>query len=260
MDLVDEEDVVLLEVGEDRRQVLGLLEHRARGRAQVDAELVGDDVASVVLPRPGGPNSSTWSIASPRIRAAPMKISSCSRALAWPTYSARPLGRSARSIASSPGEPDAAATTAEAAARRPGREIVGLDDHGGIIECRLAVGSRPEGPQWRWPAAAASPLARRGGAHRHFQSRDAGSTGAIDELEDERHGLADDQGLLQVHQHQVVAAGFELHRLARRQIEPAAMARIRITSPSIFISWTSARPATGVETPTRRAPEARPAS
>ena len=57
--------------------------------------------ASVVLPRPGGPNSSTWSSASPRLRAAPMKISSCSRALAWPTYSSQRLGRSARSIASS---------------------------------------------------------------------------------------------------------------------------------------------------------------
>ena len=66
---------------------------------------------SVVLPRPGGPNSSTWSIASPRMRAAPMKISSCSRAFAWPTYSARPFGRSARSIASSFGEPGAALTT-----------------------------------------------------------------------------------------------------------------------------------------------------
>ena len=44
------------------------------------------------MPRPGGPNSSTWSSASPRCRAAPMKISSCSRTFAWPTYSARPLG------------------------------------------------------------------------------------------------------------------------------------------------------------------------
>ena len=66
---------------------------------------------SVVLPRPGGPNRSTWSIASPRIRAAPMKISSCSRAFAWPTYSARPFGRSARSIASSFGEFAAPLTT-----------------------------------------------------------------------------------------------------------------------------------------------------
>src|SRR4051812_20424456 len=66
---------------------------------------------SVVLPRPGGPNSSTWSSASPRLVAAPMKISSCSRVLAWPTYSASSLGRSARSMASSFGEAGAAETT-----------------------------------------------------------------------------------------------------------------------------------------------------
>src|SRR5512143_780779 len=59
--------------------------------------------ASVVLPSPGGPNSSTWSSASLRLRAAWMKISSCSRALAWPTYSAKVRGRSARSICSSCG-------------------------------------------------------------------------------------------------------------------------------------------------------------
>ena len=40
-----------------------------------------------------------------------MKISSCSRALAWPTYSASPFGRSARSIASSLGEAGTPLTT-----------------------------------------------------------------------------------------------------------------------------------------------------
>ena len=40
-----------------------------------------------------------------------MKMSSCSRALVCPTYSARPLGRSARSIASSLGEALAALTS-----------------------------------------------------------------------------------------------------------------------------------------------------
>jgi len=44
-----------------------------------------------------------------------MKISSCSRAFAWPTYSASPFGRSARSIASSFGELAAALTTRRAA-------------------------------------------------------------------------------------------------------------------------------------------------
>src|SRR5688572_29772921 len=57
--------------------------------------------ASVVLPSPGGPNSSTWSSASPRARAAWMKISSCARIFSWPTYSARVAGRSARSISPS---------------------------------------------------------------------------------------------------------------------------------------------------------------
>ncbi len=44
MDLVDEEDVVALEVGQQRGQVLGLFQHRARGLAQVHTEFVGDDV------------------------------------------------------------------------------------------------------------------------------------------------------------------------------------------------------------------------
>ncbi len=53
VDLVDEQDVVALEVGQDRGQVLRLLEHRAAGLAQVDAELVGDDVAERGLAEPG---------------------------------------------------------------------------------------------------------------------------------------------------------------------------------------------------------------
>src|SRR3569832_91307 len=40
-----------------------------------------------------------------------MKISSCSRVFAWPTYSASSFGRSARSIASSFGDAGAADTT-----------------------------------------------------------------------------------------------------------------------------------------------------
>ncbi len=44
VDLVDEEDVVGLEVGEDRGEVAGALEHRARGLLQVHAHLARDDV------------------------------------------------------------------------------------------------------------------------------------------------------------------------------------------------------------------------
>jgi hypothetical protein len=58
-------------------------------------------LASVVLPSPGGPKISVWSRASPRPRAAAMKISICSRTAGWPMYSARDLGRTARSWASS---------------------------------------------------------------------------------------------------------------------------------------------------------------
>src|SRR6185503_5298002 len=56
---------------------------------------------SVVLPSPGGPNSSTWSSASQRLRAASMKMPSWSRIFSWPMYSASWRGRSARSSASS---------------------------------------------------------------------------------------------------------------------------------------------------------------
>src|SRR5690349_15696683 len=60
--------------------------------------------ASVVLPSPGGPNSSTWSSASLRARAAWTKISSWPRTFSCPTYSASVAGRSERSICSSWGE------------------------------------------------------------------------------------------------------------------------------------------------------------
>ena len=111
MDLVDEEDVVLLEVGQDRRRSLGFSSTGPEVGRRLTPSSLAMMCESVVLPRPGGPNSSTWSIASPRRLAAPMKISSCSRALAWPTYSASPLARSARSIASSLGEAGTPLTT-----------------------------------------------------------------------------------------------------------------------------------------------------
>jgi hypothetical protein len=44
MDLVDKQDVMRLQVGQQRGQVAGALKHRARGLAQVDAKLVGDHV------------------------------------------------------------------------------------------------------------------------------------------------------------------------------------------------------------------------
>ena len=59
-------------------------------------------VASVVLPSPGGPTSSTWSSASPRAFAASSAISSCSLIRSWPTKSSSRRGRSECSTSSSP--------------------------------------------------------------------------------------------------------------------------------------------------------------
>ena len=59
--------------------------------------------ASDVLPRPGGPASSTWSSASPRSFAASSAIESCSLTRSWPTKSSSARGRSERSSSSSSG-------------------------------------------------------------------------------------------------------------------------------------------------------------
>ena len=50
--------------------------------------------ARVVLPRPGGPDRSTWSSASPRVFVALMNTERLRLILGCPTYSARRLGRS----------------------------------------------------------------------------------------------------------------------------------------------------------------------
>ena len=44
VDLVDEQDVARLQVGQQRREVAGALDHRARGGAEADPELAGDDL------------------------------------------------------------------------------------------------------------------------------------------------------------------------------------------------------------------------
>ena len=189
VDLVDEEDVVLLEVGEDRRQVLGLLEHRPRGLAQVDAELVGDDVRRASSCRgPAGRTAARGPSPRRASRAAPMKISSCSRAFAWPTYSASRFGRSARSIASSLGEP---ARAADDAGRRAGAaRRAGPGANSSVWMLMAALSSAPARPvrelgrepdaQWRCAAQAASSppaaAARTGTSSRATPLRPARST------------------------------------------------------------------------------------
>ena len=64
--------------------------------APISAAMIID---RVVLPRPGAPESSTWSAVAPRARAARRTRSSCSRTFSWPMNSPRSLGRSAASTA-----------------------------------------------------------------------------------------------------------------------------------------------------------------
>ena len=44
MNFINEQNVVLFQVGQERGQVLGLLQHRAAGLAQVDAQFGRNDV------------------------------------------------------------------------------------------------------------------------------------------------------------------------------------------------------------------------
>ena len=55
MDLIDEQHVARLEVGEQRREVARPLQHGSRGLAQVDLELVRDDVRERGLAEPRRP-------------------------------------------------------------------------------------------------------------------------------------------------------------------------------------------------------------
>ncbi len=51
MDLIDKQHVVRLEVGQHRGEISRLLQHRARGSAQVNAHLVGDNVGESGFPQ-----------------------------------------------------------------------------------------------------------------------------------------------------------------------------------------------------------------
>ena len=55
VDLVDEQDVALFKVGQDRGEVAGPFDGRAARRVQVDAQLAGDDVGQRGLAQAGRP-------------------------------------------------------------------------------------------------------------------------------------------------------------------------------------------------------------
>src|SRR5688572_16726849 len=84
-----------------------------RRGAPISAAMI---IASVVLPSPGGPESSTWSGALPRPRAASSTSESWSRTTRWPTNSSSRRGRSAASAARS--RSSAPDWTSDSAAKR----------------------------------------------------------------------------------------------------------------------------------------------
>ena len=55
MDLVDEQDVARLQVGELGGEVAGAHDHRPRGQTEADPELGGDDLGERGLAKPGRP-------------------------------------------------------------------------------------------------------------------------------------------------------------------------------------------------------------
>ena len=85
-------------------------------------------VASVVLPRPGGPYSRTWSAASPLPFAAWSRTSRLALTSRWPMYSSSVRGRSDPSTATSPG------SEAPAARRLRPSSVIGAESSriGGI--------------------------------------------------------------------------------------------------------------------------------
>jgi hypothetical protein len=104
VDLVDEQHLARLEVGEDRREVAGALEHRTRRRAQGRAHLVSDDVRERGLAETRRPEQQHVVEHLARSRAAWMNTLRLSVILRWPMYSASRRGRSVASTPRSSGE------------------------------------------------------------------------------------------------------------------------------------------------------------
>ena len=95
VDLVDEEHVAALEVGEDRREVAAALEHGPRRAAACDAHLVRDDVRERRLAEAGRTRRAARGRARRRARARPRsRRRGVSRIDSWPTYSSSARGRS----------------------------------------------------------------------------------------------------------------------------------------------------------------------
>ena len=91
VDLVDEEHVALVEVGEYRGKISRPLDGRPARRLSLTPSSLAMTCASVVLPSPGGPESRMWSSGSSRPRAASMSTPRFSLTRVCPRYSSRCL-------------------------------------------------------------------------------------------------------------------------------------------------------------------------
>ena len=93
VDLVDEEDVALVELGEDRGEVAGALERRARRDVQAHAHLGGDDAGEGGLAQPGraGEEQVVGGLAPPARRLEDDRAGAPS-ARRWPTNSSSGAG------------------------------------------------------------------------------------------------------------------------------------------------------------------------
>ena len=113
--------------------------------------------ARLVFPSPGGPTSSTWSSASPRVIAAVSTTSSCAFSRSCPTNSARCRGRSERSNSSS--APSERRRERRADSLIPAPALVEPRAHAAFLqrlahallgrEIRIDLGERPLGVEHR---------------------------------------------------------------------------------------------------------------
>jgi hypothetical protein len=92
VNLVDEQDVAILEIGQQCGEIARLGDDRAGRGAETDAEFAGDDLCEGGFAEAGR--------AEEQDLAAWMKMRRFSRAAFWPTNSSSDFGRSAASMSS----------------------------------------------------------------------------------------------------------------------------------------------------------------
>ncbi len=101
VDLVDEQDVARLQVGQQCGEVAAALDHRARGRAEANAHFAGDDLRERRLAEPRRSRRAARGRGPrPDSCAASIKTRRLSRSWRWPTNSASVCGRREASTAS----------------------------------------------------------------------------------------------------------------------------------------------------------------